>query len=184
MVAGQQGTPAWVGCTQPTPQLGVAIWVATRRHDSKTTRISRVRVGKNSFGSSSGQARVHFGSLFRVNFGSIFVSRVHFGSISCQFRVNFRVACPFRVNFVSRVKFVSRVQFVSCRVKPLRVRVAVSCRFRVTGRVRVGEEKIRHGSNTTQIRHVTRIVTPTRSQPSRDCKCSHDNSHGLGYWEP
>ena len=56
---------------------------------------------------------------------------------------------------MSRVNFVLRVNFGSCRVNPRRVRVAVLFR------VQVGEEKNRHGSNTTRTRYVTRIATPT-----------------------
>ena len=75
---------------------------------------------------------------FHVNFVSPFISisgqvrvkiRVNFGSILDQYFVS--ISDQFRVNFVLRVKFVSRVKFGSC------------C-------VRVGKEKIRHGSNTTR----------------------------------
>ncbi|GMN57936.1 hypothetical protein TIFTF001_027047, partial [Ficus carica] len=67
------GEPAGMGCRRSCGWaemggegclLGVAIRVATRRHDSKTTRISRVWVRKN-------RGRVVFVSRFRV----VFVSR-------------------------------------------------------------------------------------------------------------
>ncbi|GMN46286.1 hypothetical protein TIFTF001_015479 [Ficus carica] len=41
-----------------------------------------------------------------------------------------------------------------------RVRVTVSCRVRVAGRVAGRRKKNRHDSNTTRTRHVTRIATP------------------------
>ncbi|GMN33016.1 hypothetical protein TIFTF001_003924 [Ficus carica] len=64
--------------------------------------------------------------------------------------------------------FTGQFRVVSCPpvTSSCRVRVAVSCRVRVTGRVRVGEKKNRHGSNTTRTRHVTRIATPKSANAS------------------
>ena len=50
----------------------------------------------------------------------------------------------------------SRVNVSLCRVNPFRVRVVFMSGVEV---VFVWEKKIRHGANTTQTRHVTRIAT-------------------------
>ena len=159
-----QGLPLAPTCLE-TRGVGVAIWVATRRHDSKTTRILRVRVGKNRgrvvfglgkidtkkkrvvFGLDpffSCQFSCHFSCQFRVKFGSSSCHRSIFVSISGQ------ISCH-RSIFVSisgqagqfRVNFVSRVNFGSCRVKPWRVRVVFVSRFRFVfvSRVVFGSEK-------------------------------------------
>ena len=170
--------------------LGVAIRVATRRHDSKTTRILRVRVGKN-------RGRVVFG-LGKIDTKKKKKKRVVFGldpffscqfscHFSCQFRVKFGLSSGHRSIFVSisgqischrsifvsisgqagqfRVNFVSRVNFGSCRVNPWRVRVVFVSRFRIVFVSQVvfgsGKKKNRHVSNTTRTRDTTRIATPS-----------------------
>lgn len=113
--------------------------VVTRRHDSKTTRISRVRVEKNwwrvvfglekvdtkifvLFSGWTRKLRVNFVSRVVSNSGQVRVSFVsNFVSISCQFRVNFRV--KFRVHFGS-ISGQFRVHLVS-------ISCPYSCHFRV-----------------------------------------------------
>ena len=138
-------------------QLGLAIRVATRWHDSKTTRILRNKNNTNSGrvkfrspeidteknGPCSGWTRVTrtwpvFSCQFRVKF------RVNFGSISCQLRVHFESIlsqpeydpvpiqiCPVRVQF--RVDFGS----FSCRGSfSIRVMSRVAGQFCVAGHFR------------------------------------------------
>ncbi|GMN66424.1 hypothetical protein TIFTF001_035490 [Ficus carica] len=91
-------------------------------------------LGKIGGGSNSGHPKLTWEKTGRVRVRPVEPEPDPF------FHVNF--GSNVLVNFGSNPNFVSRVKFGSCRVNPLRVRVAVSSRFRVTGCVRVGEEKI------------------------------------------